>query len=110
MIVVLPLLSMSGICHFTKLEAEKCDKILQKLSLERLDKFDDDVNLLTFQINKFFDSVFFQLDLIILQLYHHTIEFTANGFFDIDLTLIYGMTGAITTYLVILLQFNDSME
>lgn len=53
-IIELPLILMSGICHFTKLEAKKCDKTLQRLSVERLNKFEDDVNLFTFKTNKNF--------------------------------------------------------
>lgn len=52
----------------------------------------------------------FQLDLIALQLFHQKIEFTANGFFTIDMTLIYAVIGAVTTYLVILLQFNNGVS
>ncbi|XP_026469936.1 putative gustatory receptor 28a [Ctenocephalides felis] len=41
-----------------------------------------------------------------LQLVHEPILFSAIGFFDIDYTLAYNMTGAALMYLVILMQFD----
>lgn len=43
-----------------------------------------------------------------LQLLHQKIQFTAFGFFAIDFTLLYSIIAAITTYLVILIQFHVS--
>jgi gustatory receptor len=34
------------------------------------------------------------------------LNFTACGFFDLDMETIYAITGAITSYLIILIQFN----
>lgn len=39
---------------------------------------------------------------------HQRIFFSANGFFDIDFTLLFTIAGACTTYLVILVQFRMS--
>lgn len=39
---------------------------------------------------------------------HQRISFSANGFFDIDFTLLFTIVGACTTYLVILVQFRMS--
>lgn len=41
-----------------------------------------------------------------LKLLNHQLNFTACGFFDLDMTTIYAITGAITSYLIILIQFN----
>lgn len=43
-----------------------------------------------------------------LQLLHQKIQFSAFGFFNLDFTLIYAIVAAITTYLVILIQFYIS--
>lgn len=43
-----------------------------------------------------------------LQLLHQKVQFTAFGFFAIDFTLLYSIIAAITTYLVILIQFHFS--
>ncbi|XP_055386191.1 uncharacterized protein LOC129615139 [Condylostylus longicornis] len=42
-----------------------------------------------------------------LQLIHQRVKFTAAGLFNIDRTLYFTITGAITTYLIILLQFSS---
>jgi gustatory receptor len=42
-----------------------------------------------------------------LQLLHQKIQFTAFGFFNLDFTLLYTIVAAITTYLVILIQFYN---
>ncbi|XP_047116148.1 putative gustatory receptor 28a [Schistocerca piceifrons] len=49
-----------------------------------------------------------QLQLFSQQLLHHRLRFTAAGVFTVDLTILLSMAGAITTYLVIYLQFNDT--
>ncbi|XP_049786331.1 putative gustatory receptor 2a [Schistocerca cancellata] len=49
-----------------------------------------------------------QLQLFSQQLLHHRLGFTAAGVFTVDLTILLSMAGAITTYLVIYLQFNDT--
>nr|QKN21413.1 gustatory receptor [Bactrocera dorsalis] len=43
-----------------------------------------------------------------LQLLHLKIHFTAAGLFNIDRTLYFTISGALTTYLIILLQFSNS--
>ncbi|KAJ9588175.1 hypothetical protein L9F63_018439, partial [Diploptera punctata] len=40
------------------------------------------------------------------QLLHYRLQFSASGFFTLDYTYLYSVAGAITTYLIILLQFN----
>ncbi|XP_039440022.1 gustatory receptor for bitter taste 66a [Culex pipiens pallens] len=41
-----------------------------------------------------------------LKLLNHQLNFSACGFFDLDMTTLYAITGAITSYLIILIQFN----
>jgi gustatory receptor len=41
-----------------------------------------------------------------LKLLNHHLNFTACGFFDLEMTTIYAISGAITSYLIILIQFN----
>lgn len=41
-----------------------------------------------------------------LKLLNHHLNFTACGFFDLDMATIYAISGAITSYLIILIQFN----
>ncbi|XP_028895208.2 putative gustatory receptor 28b isoform X3 [Zeugodacus cucurbitae] len=45
-----------------------------------------------------------------LQLLHLKIHFTAAGLFNIDRTLYFTISGALTTYLIILLQFTSNNE
>ncbi|XP_021942396.1 uncharacterized protein LOC110841299 [Zootermopsis nevadensis] len=47
-----------------------------------------------------------ELELFSLQLVHRKVEFTACGFFPINFSLLYSIVGAVTTYLVILIQFH----
>jgi len=47
-----------------------------------------------------------QLQLFSLQLLHNKVEFSAGGFFPVNLTLAYSMVGAATTYIIILFQFK----
>ncbi|XP_021920102.1 putative gustatory receptor 28a isoform X3 [Zootermopsis nevadensis] len=49
-----------------------------------------------------------ELQLFSLQLLHRKVQFTACGFFPLDFTLLYSIIGAVTTYLVILIQFQLS--
>lgn len=53
LIVILPLLVMAGVCHVTKLEAEKCGRTMQNLSVERLDRFGEDVNICSYSTEQF---------------------------------------------------------
>ncbi|EFN67318.1 Putative gustatory receptor 28b [Camponotus floridanus] len=47
-----------------------------------------------------------QLEIFSLQLLHRPLEFTACGLFTLDRTLITSLAGAVTTYLVIIIQFQ----
>ncbi|KAJ9599119.1 hypothetical protein L9F63_010387, partial [Diploptera punctata] len=60
--------------------------------------------VLRFTIN---EKIREELELFSLQLLHQKVQFTACGFFPLDFTLLYSVVGAVTTYLVILLQFQQ---
>ncbi|XP_057319223.1 gustatory receptor for sugar taste 43a-like isoform X2 [Microplitis mediator] len=49
-----------------------------------------------------------QLEIFSLQLLHRPLHFTACGLFSLDRALITSMAGAVTTYLVILIQFQKA--
>nr|WGC54965.1 gustatory receptor 7 [Psyttalia incisi] len=49
-----------------------------------------------------------QLELFSLQLLHRPLDFTACGLFSLDRALVTSMAGAVTTYLVILIQFQTA--
>ncbi|XP_011306496.1 gustatory receptor for sugar taste 43a isoform X2 [Fopius arisanus] len=49
-----------------------------------------------------------QLELFSLQLLHRPLDFTACGLFSLDRALVTSMAGAVTTYLVILIQFQKA--
>ncbi|KOC67773.1 Putative gustatory receptor 43a [Habropoda laboriosa] len=49
-----------------------------------------------------------ELEIFSLQLLHRPLEFTACGLFPLDRTLITSIAGAVTTYLVILIQFQNA--
>ncbi|XP_046680527.1 gustatory receptor 68a-like [Homalodisca vitripennis] len=58
-------------------------------------------------INKDLDPSFRkQLEGFLLQLPHHNARFSARGFFQIHNETLTSMAGAVTTYLVILIQFQ----
>ncbi|KAG8315291.1 gustatory receptor [Homalodisca vitripennis] len=58
-------------------------------------------------INKDLDPILSkQLEGFLLQLPHHNARFSALGFFQIHNETLTGMAGAVTTYLVILIQFQ----
>ena len=47
-----------------------------------------------------------ELQLFSLQLLNNKVEFSAGGFFPVNLSLAYSMVGAATTYIIILIQFK----
>ncbi|XP_039279977.1 gustatory receptor for sugar taste 43a isoform X4 [Nilaparvata lugens] len=49
-----------------------------------------------------------QLETFALQLTHHRAEYSAYGMFKLDLPVITSIAGAVTTYLVILIQFQGT--
>ncbi|XP_076684665.1 gustatory receptor for sugar taste 43a [Andrena cerasifolii] len=51
-----------------------------------------------------------ELEIFSLQLLHRPLEFSACGLFSLDRTLITSIAGVVTTYLVILIQFQNADE
>jgi gustatory receptor len=47
-----------------------------------------------------------ELQLFSIQLLSNKVEFSAGGFFPVNLALVYSMVGAATTYIIILFQFK----
>ena len=47
-----------------------------------------------------------ELQLFSVQLLNNKVEFSAGGFFPVNLSLVYSMVGAATTYIIILIQFK----
>jgi gustatory receptor len=47
-----------------------------------------------------------ELQIFSVQLLHNKVEFSAGGFFPVNLSLAYSMVGAATTYILILFQFK----
>jgi hypothetical protein len=49
-----------------------------------------------------------QLEMFSQQLLHtrEQIDFTASGLFPLDMTLLHSVVGAVTTYIIILMQFQ----
>ncbi|XP_068902808.1 putative gustatory receptor 28a [Tenebrio molitor] len=48
------------------------------------------------------------IEIYSLQMYHNRLYFTVCGLFPLDYTLLYTIVAGVTTYLVILIQFNNS--
>ncbi|EFN62286.1 Putative gustatory receptor 28a, partial [Camponotus floridanus] len=51
-----------------------------------------------------------QLEIFSLQLLHRPLEFSACGLFVLDRTLVTSLAGAVTTYLVIIMQFQKEND
>ncbi|XP_055311260.1 gustatory receptor for bitter taste 66a isoform X2 [Sitodiplosis mosellana] len=81
------------VCWQTKNSAEKTGVFLHKLA-----------NIV--DENHFYETI----NHLSLKLLNHQLNFTACGFFDLDMTTIYAITGAITSYLIILIQFNVAAQ
>ncbi|XP_046751357.1 putative gustatory receptor 28b [Diprion similis] len=90
-IYILKILVISHICWRTGKEARRTGKLIYDLLESRADK-----NLQT------------EIEAFSVQIIQHPIEFSAHGFFTLDFTLVQGMIGSISTYLVILMQLSPS--
>ncbi|KAK4882102.1 hypothetical protein RN001_005421 [Aquatica leii] len=49
-----------------------------------------------------------EINFLSLQILHQNVHFTAAGFFTLDYALIHSIVGAVTTYLIIIIQFDVS--
>ncbi|KAJ6641358.1 Gustatory receptor for bitter taste 66a [Pseudolycoriella hygida] len=52
------------------------------------------------------DHLYETVNHLSLKLLNHSIRFCACGFFDLDMSTLYAITGGITSYIIILIQFN----
>ncbi|NP_001164387.2 gustatory receptor 5 isoform X1 [Nasonia vitripennis] len=82
-------------CNWTSRQAAITSKILHSLSLSDMCVDDDSLSEMVRTFS--------------MQILHHNFSFTAAGFFQIDSTLIQSFAGAVTTYLVILIQFDPKI-
>ncbi|XP_077300776.1 putative gustatory receptor 28b [Arctopsyche grandis] len=83
------LYSISFACSKTKEEADMSSILLHKMAID-----DDD------------DFTRTSVEMFSLQMLHQKVEFTACGFFPVDFSVLYMIIGAVTTYLVFLIQFE----
>ncbi|XP_053691877.1 putative gustatory receptor 28a [Sabethes cyaneus] len=78
---------------------------VSSLAVQENDKIAVNVHKLI-NVNNYDDEAVKQLSNLSLQLTHRKVAFTAYGLFNLDFTLLFTLTGAATTYLVILVQFT----
>jgi gustatory receptor len=83
-------LAITASCFSASDEARRTGTVVHKLLLRQRLKGDTSA----------------ELQLFSSQLMSNKVEFTAAGFFTVNLSLVYSMVGAATTYIIILLQFN----
>ena len=84
---VLKLLIVVSICSAVSRTANHTAVLVHKLMLQK-------------------PEVMAELQVFSQQLLHRKLHFTACGFFRLDFTLLYSLVGAVTTYIIILLQYT----
>jgi hypothetical protein len=84
------LIAVTASCHAASEQANHAAVLVQKLLV----------------VQTLYPKTTAELQLLSQQLLHRKVRFTACGFFPIDFTLLYSMAGSVTTYLIILLQYN----
>ncbi|KAJ9598345.1 hypothetical protein L9F63_010961 [Diploptera punctata] len=77
-------------CHSASEEASKSISVVQKVLLEQ----------------PLIPSVSSELHLYLTQLCNNHVDFTACGFFSVNLSLLHAIVGATATYIIILIQLN----
>ncbi|PNF39148.1 hypothetical protein B7P43_G01351 [Cryptotermes secundus] len=82
--------AVSASCFAASDEARRTGSVVHKLLLRQTLKGDTSA----------------ELQLFWSQLMSNKVEFTAAGFFTVNLSLVYSMVGAATTYIIILIQLN----
>jgi len=87
---VVRILSITASCFAAGEEARRTGTVVHKLLLHQSLLRDTSTELQLFSI----------------QLLSNKVEFSAGGFFPVNLSLVYGMVGAATTYIIILFQFK----
>ncbi|CRL02091.1 CLUMA_CG015588, isoform A [Clunio marinus] len=108
---LLNLILASIVCHLTirTVSNQKICKEInsnKKNSLKQSNKTGLILHKLKVDYNNEIQTLF--IEQFSLQLLHQKIQFNAFGFFNLDLSLLYTIVAAITTYLVILIQFYIS--
>jgi gustatory receptor len=88
--ILVRILSITVSCFATSEEARRTGNVVHKLLLLQSPLRDTSTELQMFSI----------------QLLSNKVEFSAGGFFPVNLSLVYGMVGAATTYIIILFQFK----
>lgn len=91
---VFALLCTAWCCHLAAAEANRAAVLVQKLLLLGRASASDAA------------SANDQLAAFSQQLLHSRVGFSAAGFFAVDYSLVYEVAGAVTTYIVILMQFH----
>jgi hypothetical protein len=89
-LTVVRILSITGSCFAASEEARRTGTVVHKLLLRRSLLRDTSKELQLFSI----------------QLEGSKVEFSAGGFFPLNLSLVYRMVGAATTYIIILFKFK----
>jgi hypothetical protein len=84
------LIAVTACCHAASDQANHAAALVQKLLV----------------VQSLYPETTAELQLFSQQLLHRKLHFSACGFFPIDFTLLYSMAGSVTTYLIILLQYN----
>ncbi|GLV38675.1 Gustatory receptor 28b [Carabus blaptoides fortunei] len=88
---VAELYAIVSVSDKTRREAKKCPVLLHKIKHSCTDP-----------------DILNAIELYSLQMYHNKLELTVCGLFPIDHTLLYTIAGAVTTYLIFLVQFSTS--
>jgi gustatory receptor len=83
-------ISITASCFAASEEARRTSTVVHKLLLRQTLKGDTSAELQNFS----------------MQLLSNKVEFTAGGFFSVNLSLVYSMVGVATTYIIILLQLK----
>ncbi|XP_014237459.2 putative gustatory receptor 28b [Trichogramma pretiosum] len=83
-------------CSWTSCQANKTIEILQRLGLKNLN---DEKNNPLINVTRHFS----------MQVLHHNLIFTTAGLFSLDSSLLQSLASAVTTYLVILIQFEPQL-
>jgi gustatory receptor len=84
------ILSITASCFVAGEEARRIPTVVHKLLLHQLLLRDTSTELQLFSI----------------QLLNNKVEFSAGGFFPVNLSLVYSMVEAATTYIIILFEFK----
>jgi gustatory receptor len=89
-LIVVRILSITASCFAASEEARRTGTVVHKLLLPQTLQQDTSTELQLFSV----------------QLLSNKVEFSAGGFFPVNLSLAYSMVGAATTYIIILFQFK----